>query len=336
MPIFVSKRRLVQVSVAFAATFLVAPSIFAQAAWPGAKPVKIIVPFAPGGTTDILARAIAPELSKAFGQAFVVENRTGAGGNIGADAVAKSPADGYTLLMGTVGTHGINKALYAKMPYDSEKDFAPITLVADVPNIMVMNTDKAAALGIKNVADFVRYARANPGKLSMASAGNGTSIHLAGELFKSMTGTFMPHIPYRGSGPAMLDLVGGNVDVMFDNLPSALPQIKGGKLKAFGVTSAQRSAALPEVPTIEQAGPVKGYEASSWFGLLAPAGTPPDIVLRIQQEVAKSFANPAIKEKLLAQGAVPGGNTPQQFGAFITAEHKKWARVVKESGAKVD
>ena len=336
MPIFVSKRRLVQISIACAATFLVAPSIFAQAAWPGAKPVKIIVPFAPGGTTDILARAIAPELSKAFGQAFVVENRTGAGGNIGADAVAKSPADGYTLLMGTVGTHGINKALYAKMPYDSEKDFAPITLVADVPNVMVMNTDKAAALGIKNVADFIRYARANPGKLSMASAGNGTSIHLAGELFKSMTGTFMPHIPYRGSGPAMLDLVGGNVDVMFDNLPSALPQIKGGKLKAFGVTSAQRSAALPEVPTIEQAGPVKGYEASSWFGLLAPAGTPPDIVLRIQQEVAKSFTNPAIKEKLLAQGAVPGGNTPQQFNTFITAEHKKWARVVKESGARVD
>ena len=230
----------------------------------------------------------------------------------------------------------INKALYAKMPYDSQKDFAPVTLVAGVPNVMVMNTDKADALGIKNVADFIRYARANPGKLSMASAGNGTSIHLAGELFKSMTGTFMPHIPYRGSGPAMLDLVGGNVDVMFDNLPSALPQIKGGKLKAFGVTSAQRSAALPDVPTIEQAGPVKGYEASSWFGLLAPAGTPPDIVLRIQQEVAKSFGNPAIKEKLLAQGAIPGGNTPQQFSAFIGAEHKKWARVVKESGAKVD
>ena len=336
MPIFVSKRRLVQISIACAATFLVAPSIFAQAAWPGAKPVKIIVPFAPGGTTDILARAIAPELSKAFGQAFVVENRTGAGGNIGADAVAKSPADGYTLLMGTVGTHGINKALYAKMPYDSEKDFAPITLVADVPNVMVMNTDKAAALGIKNVADFIRYARANPGKLSMASAGNGTSIHLAGELFKSMTGTFMPHIPYRGSGPAMLDLVGGNVDVMFDNLPSALPQIKGGKLKAFGVTSAQRSAALPEVPTIEQAGPVKGYEASSWFGLLAPAGTPPDIVNRVQQEVAKALATPAMKEKLLAQGAIPSGNTPAQFAQFIDAELKKWQPVVKTSGAKVD
>ena len=170
----------------------------------------------------------------------------------------------------------------------------------------------------------------------MASSGNGTSIHLAGELFKSMTGTFMPHIPYRGSGPAMLDLVGGNVDVMFDNLPSALPQIKGGKLKAFAVTSAQRSAALPDTPTVAEAGPLKGFDASSWFGLLAPAGTPPDIVHRIQQEVAKSLNTPAIKEKLLAQGAIPGGNTPQQFTAFINAEHQKWAQVVKASGAKVD
>lgn len=336
MPIFTSKRRLARAFIAYTATLLIAPGVFAQAAWPSAKPVKIIVPFSPGGTTDILGRLMATELSKAFNQPFVVENRTGAGGNIGADAVAKSPADGYTLLLGTVGTHAINKALYAKMPYDSEKDFAPITLVAGVPNVMVMNTDKAASLGIKNVADFIRYARANPGKLSMASAGNGTSIHLAGELFKSMTGTFMPHIPYRGSGPAMLDLVGGNVDVMFDNLPSALPQIKGGKINALGVTSAQRSAALPDVPTIEQAGPVKGYEASSWFGLLAPAGTSPDIVARIQKEVAKSLGTPAVKEKLLAQGAVPGGDTPQQFNAFITAEHKKWARVVKDSGAKVD
>ena len=336
MPIFTSKRRLARAFIAYTATLLIAPGVFAQAAWPSVKPVKIIVPFSPGGTTDILGRLMATELSKAFNQPFVVENRTGAGGNIGADAVAKSPADGYTLLLGTVGTHAINKALYAKMPYDSEKDFAPITLVAGVPNVMVMNTDKAASLGIKNVADFIRYARANPGKLSMASAGNGTSIHLAGELFKSMTGTFMPHIPYRGSGPAMLDLVGGNVDVMFDNLPSALPQIKGGKINALGVTSAQRSAALPDVPTIEQAGPVKGYEASSWFGLLAPAGTPPDIVARIQKEVAKSLGTPAVKEKLLAQGAVPGGDTPQQFNAFITAEHKKWARVVKDSGAKVD
>jgi tripartite-type tricarboxylate transporter receptor subunit TctC len=298
--------------------------------------VRIVVPFTPGGTTDILARAIAPELSKAFGQPFVVDNRAGAGGNVGADLVAKAPADGYTLLMATVGTHGINKSLYSKMPFDPQKDFAPITLVAGVPNVMVMNTEKAAAFGIHNVADFIKYAKAHPGQLSMASSGNGTSIHLAGELFKTQTGIFMTHIPYRGSGPALLDMVGGNVDVMFDNLPSAMPQIKGGKLKAFAVTSAQRSAALPDLPTIEEAGKLKGFEASSWFGLLAPAGTPPDIVNRIQQEVAKSLNTPAIKEKMLAQGAIPSGNTPQEFAKLIDSEITKWAQVVKASGAKVD
>jgi len=266
----------------------------------------------------------------------VVDNRGGAGGNVGADIVAKSPADGYTLLMGTVGTHGINKALYAKLPYEPQKDFAPITLVAGVPNVMVMNADKARALNINNVADFIKYARANPGKLNMASSGNGTSIHLAGELFKSMTGIFMTHIPYRGSGPALLDMVGGNMDVMFDNLPSSMPHIKSGKLKAFAVTSGQRSTALPDTPTVEEAGQLKGFEASSWFGLLAPAGTPPDIVNRIQQEVAKSLNTPAIKEKLQAQGAIPGGMSPQEFTRFIDAEHKKWAAVVKASGAKVD
>lgn len=310
-------------------------SAWAQGAWPN-KPVRIVVPFAPGGTTDILARAVAPELSKAFGQQFVVDNRAGAGGNVGADIVAKSPGDGYTLLMGTVGTHGINKALYAKLPYEPQKDFVPITLVAAVPNVMVMNAEKARALNINTVADFIKYARANPGRLNMASSGNGTSIHLAGELFKSMTGIFMTHIPYRGSGPALLDMVAGNMDVMFDNLPSSMAQIKGGKLKALAVTSAQRSAALPDVPTVEEAGKLKGFEASSWFGLLAPAGTSPDIVNRIQQEVAKSLNTPAIKEKLLAQGAIPSGNTPAEFTKLIDDEHKKWAQVVKSSGAKVD
>nr|WP_035203409.1 tripartite tricarboxylate transporter substrate binding protein [Acidovorax sp. CF316] len=309
----------------------------AGGAWPN-KPVRIVVPFAPGGTTDILARALTPDLSRVFGQQFVVDNRAGAGGNVGAEIVAKAPADGYTLLMGTVGTHGINRALYAKLPYDPIKDFAPITLVAAVPNVMVMNMDKAKSLGIANVQDFIRAAKANPGKFNMASSGNGTSIHLAGELFKSMTGTFMLHLPYRGSGPALLDLVGGNADVMFDNLPSSMAQIKAGKLTALAVTSSQRSGALPEVPTVEQAGgpTLKGYEASSWFGLLAPAGTPPDIVNRIQQEVAKSLASPAMKERLMAQGAIPGGNTPAEFARHIDAEHKKWAQVVKASGAKVD
>ena len=320
---------------ALSATFLVASGSLAQTPWPN-KPVRIVVPFTTGGTTDILARAMAPELTKAFGQPFVVENRAGAGGNIGADLVAKSPADGYTILMGTVGTHGINKALYPKMPYDSQKDFAPITLVAGVPNVMVMNVEKAKALNINSVPDFIKYAKANPGKLSMASSGNGTSIHLAGELFKSRTGIFMTHIPYRGSGPAVLDLMGGSVDVMFDNLPSALPQIKAGKLKAFAVTSAQRSAATPDLPSIDEAANLKGFDASSWFGLLAPAGTPADIVSRIQQEVTKSLGTAAMKEKLLTQGAIPGGNTPEQFNTFIDAEHVKWAQVVKVSGAKVD
>ena len=307
----------------------------AQGSWP-TKPVRIVVPFAAGGTTDILARAIAPELSRAFGQQFIVDNRAGAGGNVGAEIVAHSPPDGYTLLMGTVGTHGINRALYSKLPYDPIRDFVPITLVAGVPNVMVMQTEKARTMGINNVADFIRYAKAHPGKLNMASSGNGTSIHLAGELFKSMSGTYMVHFPYRGSGPALLDMVGGTMDVMFDNLPSSMPQIKAGKLKALAVTSAQRSSALPDVPTIEQAAGLKGFDASSWFGLLAPAGTPPDIVNRIQQEVARSLGTAAINEKMLAQGAIPSGNTPAEFARLIDSEHKKWARVVKESGAKVD
>ncbi len=317
------------------ATNLIAIQAHSQTAWPS-KPVKIVVPFAPGGTTDILARAMAPELSKAFGQSFIVENRAGAGGNLGSDIVAKSTPDGYTILMGTVGTHGINVALYEKMPFDPVKDFAPITLIAGVPNVMVMNADKAKQLNINNVADFIKVAKASPGKLNMASSGNGTSIHLAGELFKSMSGTYLVHFPYRGSGPALLDLVGGTMDVMFDNLPSALPHIKSGKLKALAVTSSQRSAVLPDVPTVEEAGNLKGYEASSWFGLLAPAGTPPDIVSRLQQESAKAMNNPAVKEKLLSQGAMPGGNTPADFSKMIGFEIKKWAQVVKVSGAKVD
>ena len=335
VPTHKKNRRLALAAAAALTLIAVSNAGWAQSAWPS-KPVKIVVPFAPGGTTDILARAVAPELSKAFGQPFIVENRAGAGGNLGADVVAKSPGDGYTLLMGTVGTHGINQALYAKMPFDPVKDFAPITLVAGVPNVMVVNADKARELGINSVADFIRVAKANPGKFNMASSGNGTSIHLAGELFKSMSGTFMLHFPYRGSSPALLDMLAGNMDVMFDNLPSSMPHIKSGKLKALAVTSGQRSAVLPDVPTVEEAGKLKGYEASSWFGLLAPAGTPPDVVSRLQQETAKALNVPAIKEKLLAQGAIPSGNTPAEFAKFIDAEIKKWAQVVKASGAKVD
>ncbi len=321
-----------------AATLPLLPSwARAQAGWPG-KPVRIVVPFAAGGTTDILARAIAPELQRVFGQPFVVDNKPGAGGNSGAAEVAKSPADGLTLLMGTVGTHAINVSLYPKMPYDPIKDFAPITLVAGVPNVVVMNPASAQKYNVNTTVDLIRAAKAHPGRLNVASSGNGTSIHLSAELFKSMTGTFMLHLPYRGSGPALIDLIAGNVDLMFDNLPSALPHIKSGKLKALAVTSGQRSGALPEVPTVAESGGLllRNYEASSWFGLLAPAGTPADVVLRIQQETAKALALPTVKDRMLSQGAIPGGMAPAAFAQFIDAETRKWAQVVKASGAKID
>lgn len=334
------RRRMTQATLTGAlvlgATVLLPATAAAQAAWP-AKPVRIVVPFAAGGTTDILARALAPELQKAFGQPFVVDNKPGAGGNNGATEVAKAANDGYTILMGTVGTHAINAALYPKMPFDPVKDFVPITLVAGVPNVLALNPKFAEKYQINNVADLVRAAKANPGKFNMASSGNGTSIHLAGELFKSMTGSYMVHFPYRGSGPALIDLLGGNMDLMFDNLPSALPHIKAGKLKALGVTSGKRSDAL-DLPTVAEAGGavLKGYEASSWFGLMAPAGTAPDTVLRLQQETAKALASPALKERLLAQGAIPGGMSSADFAKFIAAESTKWAAVVKVSNAKVD
>ena len=333
--VFASRRRTLMAAGATAAFALLAGPAAAQGAWPS-KPVKIVVPFAPGGTTDLLARAMASELSKAFNQQFIVDNRAGAGGNIGADVVAKSAPDGYTLLMGTVGTQSINKWLYAKMPFDPQRDFTPITLVASVPNVMVVNAEKAKAAGISNVADFIRVAKANPGKFNMASSGNGTSIHLSGELFKAMSGTYMTHFPFSGSGPALLSLSSGDMDVMFDNLPSSIQLIKSGRLKALAVTSAERSSALPDVPTVAEAGKLKGFEATSWFGLLGPAGLPADITNRIQQEVAKSLTAPALKEKLLAQGAIPSGNTPAQFAQLIDSELKKWAPVVKASGAKVD
>ena len=303
--------------------------------WPS-KPVRIIVPFPPGGTTDIVARSLGVELQKMWGQPVIIENRAGAGGNVGAEAVAKSPNDGYTLLMGTVGTHAINAPLFAqagnKMPFDPVKDFVPITLAAGVPNVMVVNPK----VPVNSVSEFIAYAKANPGKLNMASSGNGTSIHLTGELFKTMTGTYMVHLPYRGSAPAVSDLLAGNTDVMFDNLPSALPHIKAGKLKALAVTSRARSPALPNVPTIEEAAKLNGFDASSWFGLFAPAGTSRTIVDKIQADVAKALAMPEVRERFVAQGAQPSGSTPDQFAAFIRAETDKWTKVVKISNAKVD
>jgi tripartite-type tricarboxylate transporter receptor subunit TctC len=309
----------------------------AQAPWPS-RAVRIVVPFAAAGTTDILARALAPELQRAFNQPFVVDNKPGAGGNTGATEVAKAAPDGHTLLMGTVGTHAINASLYSKMPYDHVRDFVPITLVAAVPNVLVLNPVHAQQNGIDSVPALIEFARRRPGRLNMASSGNGTSIHLAGELFKTMTGTFMLHLPYGGSGPALNDLIAGNTDLMFDNLPSSLPHIKSGRLKALAVTSSRRAPALPDLPTIEEAGgpALKGYEASSWFGLLAPAGTPAEIVQRVQAEVAKALATPALNERLQSQGAAPGGITSAEFTRHIAAETAKWAKVVKAAGAKVD
>jgi tripartite-type tricarboxylate transporter receptor subunit TctC len=295
------------------------------------KPMRIVVPFPAGGTTDILARAVAQQLTQAWGQQVIVDNRPGAGGNIGSELVAKSAPDGYTLLMGTVGTHAINPSLYAKMPYDHVRDFAPVILVAGVPNVLVVHPSVPA----NNVAELIAWGKANPGKLNFASSGSGTSIHLAGELFRVQTGIQMTHVPYKGSAPAIQDLLGGQVQLMFDNLPSALPQIKAGKLRALGVTSATRAAALPDVPTIAESG-LPGFEASSWFGLLAPAGTPRDVVVKLDAEVAKWLASQDARDKLLAQGAIAAGGTPEDFSAHIAAETAKWAKVVKESGAKVD
>jgi tripartite-type tricarboxylate transporter receptor subunit TctC len=310
----------------------------ANTSWPN-KPFRIVVPFAPGGTTDLLARALAPELEKAFGQPVTVENKAGAGGNVGSAQVAKSDPDGHTVLMGTVGTHAINQLLYPSLPFDPVKDFAPITMVAGVPNVLVLNAVFAQHNGINDLADFIRFARANPGKMNMGSSGNGTSVHLSGELFKVMTTTYIVHLPYRGSGPALKDLMaGGTTDLMFDNLPSSLPFIRGGKLKALAVTSAQRSSALPDLPTIAEAGGklLKQYEASSWFGLFAPARTPDYVVARLQLETARALNDPEVKQRLLWQGADVSGNTSREFARHIESEVQKWAPVVKYSKASID
>jgi tripartite-type tricarboxylate transporter receptor subunit TctC len=295
------------------------------------RAIRLVVPFPAAGTTDILARAAAQKLTEAFGQSVVVDNRPGAAGNIGSDLVAKSAPDGYTLLMGTVGTHAINPSLYSKMPYDHVKDFVPVVLVAGVPNVLVVNP----ALPVNSVADLIKLAKDKPGQINFASSGSGTSIHLSGELFKTMAGVDMTHVPYKGSSPALIDLIGGQVQLMFDNLPSALPQIKAGKLRAIAVTSMKRAPVLPDIPTINESG-LPGFEASSWFGVLAPAGTPPSIVAKINAEVNKWLQSADAREKLLGQGAEAAGGSPEQFANYIRAESEKWAKVVKASGAKVD
>ncbi|HQR12055.1 MAG TPA: tripartite tricarboxylate transporter substrate binding protein [Casimicrobiaceae bacterium] len=299
-------------------------------AWP-TKPIKWIVPFAPGGTTDILARTIGEKLSVALGQPVIVENKPGAGGGLGADFVAKAAPDGYTILGGTISTNAINASLYKDLPYDPVKDFIPITLIARVPNMLVVNNDVPA----KNVAELIALMKKSPGKYTFASSGNGTSQHLSGELFKGIAGVDMQHIPYKGSPPALQDVMGGAVTMTFDNITTAWPLAKGGKLRALGVTTAKRSPAAPDVPTLAEAGLV-GYEIGSWQGVFAPAGTPPDIVKRLNAEIVKIINLPDVKEKLLVLGAEPVGNSSEEFTVFVKAEVVKWGDVVKKSGARVD
>ncbi|TMH54501.1 MAG: tripartite tricarboxylate transporter substrate binding protein [Betaproteobacteria bacterium] len=308
---------------------LVAGAVVAQQ-WPS-KPIKWVVPFAPGGTTDILARTIGEKLSVTLGQPIIVDNKPGAGGGVGADQVAKSPADGYTIMGGTISTHAINASLYSNLPYDPVRDFAPITLIVRVPNMLVVNPELPA----KDVRELIALLKASPGKYSFASSGNGTSQHLSGELFKTMTGVEMQHIPYRGSPPALADVVGGQVAMTFDNITTAWPLVKGGKLRALAVTTAKRSPIAPDVPTLAESG-LPGYEIGSWQGVFAPAGVSTEIVKRLNTEIVRIINAPDVRQKLVDMGAEPAPNTPEEFAAMVKAEVAKWADVVRKSGAKVD
>ncbi len=317
-----------RIAFAFFAASLAAAAAQAQT-WPS-KPVRYVVPFPPAGATDITARIIADKISGPLGQSVVVENRPGAAGNVGSEFAAKSAPDGYTMLQVTVA-QSISATLYAKLNYDLEKDLAPAAMVALVPNVMIVNP----SLPAKSVVEFIALAKAKPGKINFASSGSGTSIHMSAEMFKMLTGVDIVHIPYKGSGPALADLLGGQVDVMFDNLTSSIGHIRGGKLRALAVTTVTRYPELPDVPTMQEAG-VAGYEATAWFGIMVPKGTPRNIIMRINSEVNKALAQVDVKEKLAQQGALARSWTPEEFGSFIHNEVVKWARVVKASGAKVE
>jgi tripartite-type tricarboxylate transporter receptor subunit TctC len=301
------------------------------------KPIRLVVPYPPGGPLDTAARALAERVKDSLG-VIVVENRPGAGGNVGVDYVAKQPADGYTLVIGAVATHAINPWLFAKLPYDPVKDFAPVTLIAHVPNVLVMTPETASKLGVNSLADLIAFARKNPGKLNYASGGNGSAGHMAGELFKSMAGIYAVHIPYAGAAPAQLGLLAAQTDFMFDNLASAAPQIRAGKLRAFAVTTSARAPSFADVPTMSEAGgaALKGFDVSTWFGVLAPAGTPAPIVNQINAAMRTALASAEMRERLARMGAEPAPTTPAAFAALIQSELLKYQQVVKFSGAKVD
>ncbi len=313
----------------FAMAALGAVSAGAQA-WP-AKPIRIIAPSTPGDAPDVIARMIADKLTPVLGQQVLVENKPGAGGVVGSDAAAKAAPDGYTLIMGNAGSHGINAAVYNKLPYDIQRDFVPVSQVAVAPNVVVINP----AIPATSVAEFIAYAKSQPGKLSYASGGNGSSAHMSMELFKSMAGVDIQHIPYKGSSPALTDLVGGQVAIFIGNMPPTVPLIKGGKLRALAVTTKSRSALMPELPTMTEAG-LPGYETVAWFGVLAPAGTPPEIVNRLSVEIGKIARSPEMREKLLAMGAEPVGGSPEEFKLVIDRDIAKWKPLAQKVGIKVD
>ena len=301
-------------------------------AWP-TKPIRFVVPYPPGGSLDQVARALADKMKDGLGQPVLVENRPGAGGNLGADLVAKSPADGYSIVMGAVATHAINPALYPKMPYDALKDFQPVTLVASTPNVLIVPPDSP----IRSPRELIDFARKNPGRLNFGSGSNGSTGHLAGELLKQLTGTFMVHIPYAGGNPALLALMAGQTDLMFDNLANASAQIKAGKVRPLAVTTLKRSLFTPELPTMAESDPrLRGFDLDTWFGIMAPAGIPKEVLDRLHGEIVKALASPELKERLSRMGAEAGGNSPQQFAEFIQREMAKYARIVKLSGARVD
>lgn len=295
------------------------------------KPVRIIVPYPPGGTTDILARIIASRLGERLKQSFVVENRGGASGAIGAQAVAKSPADGYALLMGTISTHGINSALFKSLPYDAVKDFAPITIVGITPNVLSVHPSVPA----KDVAELLALARAKPGGLNFGSTSQGGSPHMSGELFKTMANVNIAHIPYKGAGPMLADLVGGQIQMGFDNMPSSIGFIRSGKIRALAVTTTTRWPGAPEIPTMAESG-LAGYEVSAWFGLLAPAGTPKPVVDLLFRNVSDILKQPEVAKQLFDLGAEPGGNTPEAFARHIAQDVEKWTRVVATTGIKAE
>ncbi len=307
-------------------------SAFAQGAsgWPN-KPVRLIVPFAAGGGTDAFARPLAKVLSGALGQSFVIDNRGGAGGTLGADVASKSPADGYSFLVGAVH-HTIAVSLYPKLGYDLQKDLLPVTVLSYVPNVVVVNP---ARMDVKNWAEFHQAIQKNPGKYNYGSAGNGTTHHLTVELYKTLTRGFATHIPYRGAGPAMQDLLAGQVDFMFDGLGTALPQIRAGKLRALALTSSKRSPALPDVPTLGEVG-IKGYDARTWYALWAPPGTPVEIVNKLQQATRTALEGDELKKVWESYGADAGGQSPAEMKQFVNSEIQKWAKVVKDSGARLD